>query len=51
MPRSSALRPEPLDPLTAAFASDVAAGFAESPRSVPPRWLYDDLGSALFESI
>jgi dimethylhistidine N-methyltransferase len=29
----------------------VAAGFASVPRTVSPRWLYDDLGSALFESI
>lgn len=29
----------------------MAEGFARRPRSVPPRWLYDDLGSALFESI
>ncbi|MEX2272225.1 MAG: L-histidine N(alpha)-methyltransferase [Vicinamibacterales bacterium] len=27
------------------------AGFARVPRMVPPRWLYDDLGSALFEAI
>ncbi|MDQ3069496.1 MAG: L-histidine N(alpha)-methyltransferase [Acidobacteriota bacterium] len=39
------------DPLVAAFARDVAEGFSRTPRSVPPRWLYDDLGSSLFESI
>ena len=37
--------------MTAAFALDVAAGFALRPRAQPARWLYDDLGSALFESI
>ena len=39
------------DPLIAAFARDVAAGFAATPKSLPPRWLYDDLGSTLFEAI
>ena len=37
--------------LAEAFALDVIAGFAQRPRVVPARWLYDDLGSALFESI
>ena len=37
--------------MTAAFARDVADGFARAPKSVPARWLYDDLGSALFEAI
>jgi L-histidine N-alpha-methyltransferase len=35
----------------AAFARDVADGFAHAPKRVPPRWLYDDLGSALFDAI
>lgn len=39
------------DPLVDAFALDVAAGFARDPKTIPPRWLYDDLGSALFEAI
>ena len=39
------------DPLAAAFALDVAAGFSRVPKTIPPRWLYDDLGSALFEAI
>jgi len=43
--------PDAADPLVAAFALDVAAGFARTPRMVPPRWLYDDLGSTLFEAI
>jgi dimethylhistidine N-methyltransferase len=38
-------------PLTSAFARDVADGFARTPKRLPPRWLYDDLGSALFEAI
>ena len=39
------------DALAAAFALDVAAGFAQHPRMVPPRWLYDELGSRLFDAI
>jgi L-histidine Nalpha-methyltransferase len=48
---STAARPGRPDPLAAAFARDVAEGFARRPRTVPPRWLYDDLGSALFDAI
>jgi len=48
---STAARSGARDPLAAAFARDVAEGFARRPRSVPPRWLYDDLGSALFDAI
>lgn len=33
------------------FASDVRRGFAARPRWLPPTWFYDDLGSALFETI
>ncbi|MBV8072042.1 MAG: L-histidine N(alpha)-methyltransferase [Acidobacteriaceae bacterium] len=34
------------------FALDVAQGFALcGQRKLPPRWFYDDLGSALFEAI
>ena len=29
----------------------MADGFAQSPKRLPPRWLYDDLGSALFDAI
>src|SRR5688500_3035921 len=46
--KSPAHAPDPAGPLIAAFAADVAAGCARTPRMVPPRWLYDDLGSALF---
>ena len=33
------------------FASDVRAGLGARPKTLPPRWLYDELGSALFEAI
>ena len=36
-----------LDP----FGRDVRDGLQESPRRIPPRWFYDDLGSALFDAI
>ncbi|HEX6324106.1 MAG TPA: L-histidine N(alpha)-methyltransferase [Vicinamibacterales bacterium] len=51
MRSSTSPRPGRPDPLAAAFARDVAEGFARRPRTVPPRWLYDDLGSALFDAI
>lgn len=33
------------------FALDVAQGLTQSPKTLPCRWLYDALGSALFEAI
>ena len=33
------------------FASDVRAGLTATPKSLPPRWFYDDLGSTLFDAI
>lgn len=33
------------------LAQDVRRGLGRHPRSLPPRWLYDDAGSALFEAI
>lgn len=35
----------------AAFADEVRAGLSVSPRSLPTRFLYDTLGSALFDAI
>ncbi len=35
----------------AALAADVRAGLTARPRHLPPRWLYDEKGSALFEQI
>lgn len=37
-----------LDP---AFAEDVREGLTAEPKAIPPRWLYDERGSALFEEI
>jgi uncharacterized SAM-dependent methyltransferase len=34
-----------------AFAADVRYYLALNPRQLPSRYLYDDLGSALFEAI
>lgn len=33
------------------FAADVRAGLTSTPKSLPPQWFYDSLGSALFEAI
>lgn len=33
------------------FAADVRAGLTAVPKSLPPRWFYDDLGSSLFDAI
>ncbi len=34
-----------------ALAADVRAGLTASPKELPPKWFYDDRGSALFEEI
>lgn len=34
-----------------AFRRDVVEGLAARPRTIPPRWFYDRIGSALFEEI
>jgi len=41
----------PSDDDRAAFAEDVAHSLTRSPRQLPSRYLYDELGSALFEAI
>ncbi|HEX8385648.1 MAG TPA: L-histidine N(alpha)-methyltransferase [Rubricoccaceae bacterium] len=48
-PATTALPPSALpdDP----FAADVLDGLSRTPRSVPPKWLYDAEGSRLFEAI
>jgi dimethylhistidine N-methyltransferase len=33
------------------FARDVEAGFSRTPRALPPKYFYDELGSRLFEAI
>ncbi|GAA3670091.1 L-histidine N(alpha)-methyltransferase [Nocardioides ginsengisoli] len=36
---------------TGSIADDVRRGLSRYPRTLPPRWLYDDHGSALFDRI
>lgn len=38
-------------PSTSPFLADVLAGLAQSPKAIPARWLYDNVGSELFEEI
>lgn len=40
-----------IDAHGATLAEDVRTGLTATPKSLPPRWFYDDLGSALFEAI
>lgn len=50
----TALRVERLLPdgfLAAALRADARAGLTASPKSLPPKWLYDERGSELFEKI
>src|SRR5262249_7382998 len=35
----------------AALRHDVAAGLTKTPKELPPKWFYDERGSALFEEI
>ena len=51
MQPSAAFAPDLVAAPAADFAEDVRAGLSSQPRSIPPRWLYDALGSALFEAI
>lgn len=39
------------DALRAALRADVAAGLTSVPKELPPKWFYDDAGSALFDRI
>ncbi len=39
------------DELAAALRADVRAGLTATPKAIPPQWLYDQRGSALFEEI
>ena len=45
-----AVRLTPAD-LESALAEDVRRGLASKPLRIPPRWLYDQVGSELFEQI
>ena len=42
-----------LDPdwASGSLVDDVRRGLASQPRTLPPKWLYDDAGSALFDEI
>ena len=44
----SHLRPQDAD---AALRADVLAGFTTTPKTLPPRWFYDERGSELFDEI
>lgn len=46
-----ALREDPRSARVATFADDVRAGLSRVPKRLPPKYFYDDLGSALFEAI
>jgi L-histidine N-alpha-methyltransferase len=39
------------DAAATALAADVRAGLTASPRTLPPKWFYDDRGSELFDEI
>ena len=39
------------DDVAAALAHDAARGLAATPKWLPPKWFYDDRGSALFDDI
>ncbi|HEY3717055.1 MAG TPA: L-histidine N(alpha)-methyltransferase [Jatrophihabitantaceae bacterium] len=41
----------PADFLSAALREDVLRGLTATPKSLPPKWFYDDRGSELFEQI
>ncbi len=43
--------PVPASPAVPAFARSVAIGLCDTPRWLPSRFLYDDIGSGLFERI
>lgn len=40
-----------LAPRTASFRDDVVHGLAQAQKALPPKYFYDDVGSALFEAI
>ena len=46
-----ALHRDPHPARVATFAEDVRSGLGTRPRSLSPKYFYDDLGSALFEAI
>lgn len=42
---------QPVSPHLTAFKADVLEGLAQAQKTLPSRWLYDDVGSQLFEKI
>lgn len=51
MPPSARFEYHDLKPAAASFLEDVTAGLSASRKSLPPKYFYDDRGSALFEAI
>jgi L-histidine N-alpha-methyltransferase len=49
--RSDIIHHLPPDHLERSLRSDVLAGLGTSPKTLPPKWFYDKLGSELFERI
>ncbi|MFP3460693.1 L-histidine N(alpha)-methyltransferase [Arthrobacter globiformis] len=49
--RSDIVHHLPPDHLERTLRADVCAGLGTSPKTLPPKWFYDKLGSALFERI
>jgi L-histidine N-alpha-methyltransferase len=39
------------DTMTSALEADVRAGLTATPKTLPPKWFYDELGSELFDEI
>jgi L-histidine Nalpha-methyltransferase len=50
-PRSAALAVENRPDVDPDFLADVSLGLGATPKHLNPRWLYDELGSSLFEAI
>ncbi|MCP4330276.1 MAG: L-histidine N(alpha)-methyltransferase [Alphaproteobacteria bacterium] len=41
----------PTDPATLAFLNDVVVGLSDNPKTIPPKWFYDQAGADLFQAI
>jgi dimethylhistidine N-methyltransferase len=51
LPASSSSSTNAPDAIDAALIADVCTGLTATPKTLPSKYLYDDLGSALFEAI
>lgn len=51
MPPSASFEYHDLKPAAASFLEDVTAGLSARQKALPPKYFYDDRGSALFEAI